>query len=88
MVPSVLDVRQRDEFLAGHVPGARNVELGALTGVDDLPAGHLTVMCGHGERAMTGASVLEHAGRDDLAVLLGGPEDWAAASGRALATGA
>ena len=27
---TVLDVRQRDEYLAGHVPGARNVELGAL----------------------------------------------------------
>jgi hydroxyacylglutathione hydrolase len=84
---AVLDVRQRDEFLTGHVPGARNVELGALGGVDELPAGHLTVMCGHGERAMTGASVLERAGRDDLGVLVGGPTDWATASGRPLATG-
>ena len=84
---AVLDVRQRDEFLSGHVPGARNVELGALGGVDDLPAEHLTVMCGHGERAMTGASVLERAGRADVAVLLGGPSDWATASGRAVATG-
>ena len=84
---TVLDVRQRDEFVVGHVPEARNVELGALARVDDLPAGHLTVMCGHGERAMTGASVLERAGRGDLAVLLGGPDDWATASGRALATG-
>jgi hydroxyacylglutathione hydrolase len=45
------------------------------------------VMCGHGERAMTGASVLERAGRDDLAVLAGGPTAWATASGRALPTG-
>ena len=84
---AVLDVRQRDEFVGSHVPGARNVELGALAGVDDLPAGHLTLMCGHGERAMTGASVLERAGRDDVEVLLGGPDDWAKANGRALATG-
>ena len=27
---TVLDVRQHDEFLAGHVPGARNIELGSL----------------------------------------------------------
>jgi rhodanese-related sulfurtransferase len=83
---AVVDVRQNDEFLAGHVPGARNVELGALpaTAVSD---GRLVVMCGHGERAMTGASVLERAGHRDLAVVHGGPDDWAVATGRRLATG-
>jgi rhodanese-related sulfurtransferase len=85
---TVLDVRQRDEFVAGHLPGAHNIELGALPrAADTLPTDPLVVMCGHGERAMTGASVLEQAGRRDLAVLVGGPEDWAAASGRTLATG-
>ena len=53
----------------------------------DVTGGHLTVMCGHGERAMTGASVLERAGRHDLSVLRGGPADWAAATGRALMIG-
>ena len=71
---TVLDVRQHDEFLAGHVPGARNIELGALPSADNVPSGHLVVMCGHGERAMTGASVLAHAGHRDLAVLIGGPD--------------
>ena len=84
---AILDVRQLDEFRSGHIPGARNVELGALPAADNLPSGHLTVMCGHGERAMTGASILERSGRDDLAVLVGGPSDWATASGRPLATG-
>jgi glyoxylase-like metal-dependent hydrolase (beta-lactamase superfamily II)/rhodanese-related sulfurtransferase len=84
---TLVDVRQRDEFVAGHVPRARNVELGALAVATDLPTGPITVMCGHGERAMTGASVLERAGRDDLSVVVGGPQDWAAATGRALATG-
>ena len=41
-------------------------------------------MCGHGERATTAASVLERAGHRDLAVVVGGPEDWARRSGRAL----
>ncbi len=84
---AIVDVRQRDEFLTGHLPGARNVELGDLPTAHDLPSGHLTVMCGHGERAMTGASVLERSGREDLAVVVGGPTDWATASGRALETG-
>jgi hydroxyacylglutathione hydrolase len=44
-------------------------------------------MCGHGERAMTGASLLERAGNRDLTVLRGGPSDWSAASGRRLAPG-
>ena len=43
-------------------------------------AGHAS-MCGHGERAMTGASILEAAGHPDVAVLAGGPADWAAATG-------
>jgi glyoxylase-like metal-dependent hydrolase (beta-lactamase superfamily II)/rhodanese-related sulfurtransferase len=82
---TVLDVRQHDEFVAGHLPGAHNIELGALS-TADLPSGRLIVMCGHGERAMTGASVLEQAGRANLAVVVGGPEDWAAATGRELTT--
>ncbi len=28
---------------------------------------------------MTGASLLERAGRNDVSVFVGGPEDWAAA---------
>jgi glyoxylase-like metal-dependent hydrolase (beta-lactamase superfamily II)/rhodanese-related sulfurtransferase len=84
----VVDVRQRDEFLSGHVPGAINIELGALPDMaDTVPAGRLVVMCGHGERAMTGASVLEQSGHADVAVLVGGPADWATTSGRLLAAG-
>jgi rhodanese-related sulfurtransferase len=45
-------------------------------------------MCGHGERAMTAASVLERAGRDNVAVLLGGPQDWATTHSAALETDA
>jgi hydroxyacylglutathione hydrolase len=45
-------------------------------------------MCGHGERAATAASVLERAGHTTLAVLPGGPPEWAAATGLVLDTGA
>src|SRR6266542_2035530 len=77
-----LDVRQQCEFDSAHIPGARHVELGSLEAeAVTLPTGPLTVHCGHGERAMTGASILERAGRRDLAVLLGGPGDWSAACG-------
>ena len=42
------------------------------------------VMCGHGERAMTAASLLERAGHDDLSVFVGGPDGWAQATGQVL----
>lgn len=83
---TVVDVRQANEFVAGHLPGARNVELGAIA----LPfaiAGPITVMCGHGERAMTGASVIAARGRRDVRVLEGGPDEWAVATGGTLERG-
>jgi hydroxyacylglutathione hydrolase len=65
-----------------------HVELGALAAhAGDVPAGAV-IACGHGERAMTAASVLERAGRTDLTVLAGGPTDYAAAHGVPLVTDA
>jgi hydroxyacylglutathione hydrolase len=85
----VLDVRQDSEYAGGHLPGARHVELGSLPGhADAVPAGPMVVMCGHGERALTAATLLERAGRRELAVLVGGAEDWAKATGRMLDEGA
>jgi rhodanese-related sulfurtransferase len=83
----VLDVRQAAEYTGGHVPGAVHLELGSLDPRRNaLPAGPITLMCGHGERAMTGASILVAAGRDDVSVMVGGPEDWARLAGAPLAT--
>jgi glyoxylase-like metal-dependent hydrolase (beta-lactamase superfamily II)/rhodanese-related sulfurtransferase len=81
-----LDVRQASEVADGHLPGAVAVELGALGGGQGLPAGQLTVMCAHGERAMTAASLLARAGRGGLRVVVGGgPAEWSAATGQPLA---
>ena len=85
MTPHVIDVRQANEYVAGHVPGAVNVELGSIA-TADLPDGALTVMCGHGERGMTAASLLMAKGRRDLVVLDGGPDTWSTATGTPLET--
>ena len=92
----LVDVRPLDEYGAGHVPSALNVDVGGLarasasgsltTSTADVPPEAL-LMCGHGDRAATAASLLERAGHGDLAVLSGTPEDFAAARGSALATG-
>jgi rhodanese-related sulfurtransferase len=87
---TVLDVRQAAEFESGHLPGARHIELGALPDAAAAAGpggGPVTVMCGHGERAMTAASLLTRAAGTDVAVAVGGPGDWATARARALATG-
>jgi rhodanese-related sulfurtransferase len=85
----VLDIRQRAEYLAGHLPGAVHVELGDVAqraaDISDEPT---VIMCGHGERAMGAASLLEQAGHRDIVVLDGGPTDWVKATGGELATGA
>jgi hydroxyacylglutathione hydrolase len=80
----VLDVRQRSEWNAGHIPYAVGVELGELPSrTDEAPPGAV-VHCAHGERAMTGASILQRAGHKNLAVLRGSPEDWSKTTGRPL----
>jgi hydroxyacylglutathione hydrolase len=85
----VLDIRQRSEYLNGHLPGAIHVELGDIAEhTDDLPDEPVVVMCGHGERAMGAASLLERAGHHDVVVLEGGPGDWVEVSGGKLETGA
>ena len=75
-----VDVRQHSEFAAAHIPGARHAELGAIAaGATAVPAGSV-VMCGHGERAMSAASMLERNQHNaNVRVLVGGPDDWAAA---------
>ena len=85
----VVDVRQAAEYATGHLPGAEPIELGSLAGrVDELPTEPTTVMCEHGHRATTAASLLERGGHTELSILVGAAEDWSAATGRALDTGA
>ena len=80
-----IDVRQESEFAAGHIPGARHVELGAIAAAAlQVPSG-TTVLCGHGERAMSAASVLERRHHNaGLRVLVGGPDEWATRHGASL----
>ena len=83
---TVVDVRQAAEYAPGHLPGAVNIELGALSrSCADLSGHTVVLMCGHGERAATAASLLERVGISDVRILAGGPQDWAdAGAGRTL----
>ncbi len=82
----VIDVRQANEYESGHLPDATNVELGKIP-TADFAAGPLTLMCGHGERAMTAASLIARRGRTDVVAFDGGPETWSTSTGSSLVTG-
>jgi len=73
-----LDVRERDEYAARHIPDAVHVPLGELARrIDEVPRDRPVVAyCGHGERAATAASILERAGIEGSVNLEGGIDAW------------
>ncbi len=80
----VVDVRQAHEWAAGRIPQAKLLEAGGLPEADlDLPHDRLIAThCGHGQRAATALSVLEHRGYRNLAVITEGIDDWRQAGGK------
>ena len=69
--PLIIDVRQRNEFLSGHISGALNIELGELQDhLDGLPREiPVVTVCAAGMRATTAASILRRDGRDQVQVV-------------------
>ncbi len=84
----VLDVRQPEEYSAGHVPGARLLPLDVLPDrIADVPDDQpVWVVCGSGKRSLKAAELLSQAGRDARSVA-GGTGAWVD-SGRPVDTGA
>lgn len=80
----VLDVRETEEFDAGHVPNALHIPLGTLNENQHLILEHETlyVICKAGGRSMKAATLLESVGYEVVSVA-GGTDGWAA-SGRDL----
>jgi rhodanese-related sulfurtransferase len=81
----LLDVREDDEWRAGHVPDARHIPLGQLGArADEVPRNETVyVICRSGARSARAALALVGAGWDAVNVG-GGMQDWAAA-GRPMA---
>jgi hydroxyacylglutathione hydrolase len=77
----VLDVRQRDEFEEGHVPGAVHLHAGDLP--DRLAAlprdAEILTICASGYRSSVAASLLRQAGFKHVSWVSGGVPAWSAA---------
>ncbi len=77
----LLDVREPDEWEAGHIAGAMHIPLGKLdAGVGDLPADRgVIVVCRTGGRAGKATTALRASGID-ARNLTGGMQAWEAAA--------
>lgn len=77
---AVLDVREPDEWAAGHVPGAVHVPLGELPDRADLvpSSGPVLVVCAVGGRSARATAFLARQGTDAVN-LAGGMHAWAEA---------
>jgi rhodanese-related sulfurtransferase len=79
----LIDVREPDEFAAGHAAGARNVPLGAIDGAKGLPSNKaqpLVVLCASGSRSTRAVAMLRKAGYSSVHALAGGTAAWRSAS--------
>ncbi|MGW6457907.1 rhodanese-like domain-containing protein [Streptomyces sp. NPDC055078] len=83
--PALLDVRERGEYVRGHIPGATTLARGLL----DICAGDVlpglttpTVLyCDDGERSRRAADTMTRLGYRDVTVVRGGFTAWRAAGG-------
>lgn len=72
----LLDVREHEEWEAGHAPGAVHIPMGELpTRLDDIPEGDLLVVCRTGGRSGRSVAWLNQAGFDAYNVD-GGMKEW------------
>ncbi len=78
----LLDVREQDEWMAGHAPGAVHVPLGDLAAAVGLVDRERTVVviCRSGRRSDLAADALRQAGFD-ACNLSGGMQAWQQAGG-------
>jgi molybdopterin/thiamine biosynthesis adenylyltransferase/rhodanese-related sulfurtransferase len=78
--PSIVDVRERDEWDEGHLPGAVHIPRGYLEsrieGAVPDKSKLVLVYCAGGNRSALAAKTLEELGYDKVVSLAGGFTDW------------
>jgi glyoxylase-like metal-dependent hydrolase (beta-lactamase superfamily II)/rhodanese-related sulfurtransferase len=79
----LVDVREPEEFVSGHVPGALNLPQADLaTRLDELPRDRpVFTICQGGFRSLRAAQFLRQLGFPDVSSVKGGTEAWRAGGG-------
>lgn len=77
----ILDVREPDEWVESHIPGATLIPLGELASrVDEVPQDQeVVVVCRSGNRSQQGRDILLAAGFEQVTSMAGGVNQWKAA---------
>src|SRR5262249_42209229 len=83
---ALVDVREPEEFAAGHVPTAVNLPQADLaTRLNEVSRDHpVFVICQGGFRSLRAAQFLSQCGFSDVASVKGGTEAWRAAGGEVI----
>jgi len=81
----LVDVREPDEWVAGHVAGAVHIPMMDIpVRMGEIPTeGDVVVVCRSGHRSANVVAYLHHHGWDNVHNLAGGLQDWTA-TGRTL----
>jgi len=84
-LPLILDVREKDEFVRGHIAGAKHVSRGVLEQkiCEIAPdySGPIVVYCAGGDRGALAADNLQKLGYQNVFSLKGGLSGWLEAGG-------
>lgn len=73
----LVDVREPDEFAAGHPAGAVNVPLASLPdAIDGLSDGPIAFTCQSGARSLRAIQAAHAAGHSDVSTVAGGYMAW------------
>ncbi len=78
----VLDVREPNEWEAGHIPGATLISLGDLESrLDEIPKDQeILIVCRSGNRSAQAREILKNKGFNQVTSMAGGMNQWAAKS--------
>lgn len=87
----LIDVRENDEFRAGHLPGARGIGRGVLEYhiADEVPETdtEIVLYCRGGNRSALAADSLQTMGYTNVLSLRGGWREWTENPARPIASG-
>jgi phage shock protein E len=84
-LPLIIDVREKDEFVRGHINGARNISQNLLKQkvceIAPDRSSPIVVYCAHGNRGALAADTLQKMGYQNVFSLKGGLSGWLEAGG-------